>query len=93
MRRNVTGCREVLCREHFHVANAIGAVIAQLSGEIVDVEDIRLSYRPGNVTRVRIKAVRNLPDHDTSPCSATEMPINEPASAPAAEPKIAPTIG
>ena len=83
---------------HFAVANAIGAAIAQVSGEtdriytlgetgrdealddakrqateaaiaagaradsvaIVDVEDVPLTYLPGNATRIRVKAVGEL---------------------------------
>ena len=83
---------------HFEAANAVGAAIAQISGEvdrvfslasltrdqaldsakaeatakaiqagadpntveIVDVEDVPLSYLPGNATRIRVKAVGDL---------------------------------
>ena len=84
--------------EHFEAANAVGAAIAQISGEvdrvyaldslsreqaldnakaeasakavdagadpdtiqIVDVEDVPLTYLPGNATRIRVKAVGDL---------------------------------
>jgi len=84
--------------EHFACANAIGAAIAQVGGEvdrifmldkmsreealdeakqeatnkavesgaeassveIVDVEEVPLSYLPGNATRIMVKAVGNL---------------------------------
>ena len=83
---------------HFACANAVGAAIAQVSGEvdriytlsklsrdealadakrqasdaaiaagaragsvaIVDVEDVPLTYLPGNATRIRVKAVGEL---------------------------------
>jgi hypothetical protein len=83
---------------HFDVANAVGAAIAQSSGEvdrayalngtsrdeavsdakteaaakaidagadpatiqIVDVDDVPLTYLPGNATRIRVKAVGDL---------------------------------
>ena len=88
----------VIKPEYFACANAVGAAIAQISGEIdriytldkssreeaindakskaknaaiasganpesvtiVDVEDVPLSYLPGNATRVRVKAVGEL---------------------------------
>ena len=92
------GGLDVIKPEHFAVANAVGAAIAQVSGEvervyslaqssresalddarrratdaaiaagaaretieIVDVEDVPLSYLPGNATRIRVKAVGNV---------------------------------
>ncbi|NDV00243.1 hydantoinase/oxoprolinase N-terminal domain-containing protein [Pseudoroseicyclus tamaricis] len=89
---------EVIKPGHFAVANAVGAAIAQVSGEIdsvfslaetgreaalaeakarageaavaagadaasieiVDIEDVPLSYLPGNATRIRVKAVGEL---------------------------------
>ena len=89
----VEGCREVIRVEHHAVANAIGAAIAQASGEVdqifanvtreqaiaaaqqeaenravaagalrktlklVEMEDIPLSYLPGDARRVRIRMV------------------------------------
>ena len=84
--------------DHFEAANAVGAAIGQISGEvdrvyslesrsraealddakaeasqkaidagadpatvqIVDVEDVPLTYLPGNATRIRVKAVGDL---------------------------------
>jgi N-methylhydantoinase A/oxoprolinase/acetone carboxylase beta subunit len=92
------GASELLRPDHAPVANAIGAAIAQVGGEvdrvfsldsiprekalaqakdeaqqrvldegavpgsvqIVDVEEIPLSYLPGNATRIRVKAVGDL---------------------------------
>jgi N-methylhydantoinase A/oxoprolinase/acetone carboxylase beta subunit len=92
------GASKVVKPPHFAVANAVGAAIAQVSGEvdriyalgeasrvaaleeakaqaidvaaaagalresveIVDVEDVPLAYLPGNVTRIRVKAVGDL---------------------------------
>jgi N-methylhydantoinase A/oxoprolinase/acetone carboxylase beta subunit len=92
------GACELIKPEHFAVANAIGAAIAQVGGEVdrifslhhqsrdqvleqakqdaadravaagarwasvqvVEVEDVPLSYLPGNATRVRVKAVGDL---------------------------------
>ena len=92
------GASELIKPDHFAVANAIGAAIAQVGGEVdrifslqrqsrdqvlekarqeavdravasgamrasvqvVDVEDVPLTYLPGNATRVRIKAVGDL---------------------------------
>jgi len=92
------GGLDVIKPNHFAVANAVGAAIAQVSGEvdrvysladitrdqalddarrraidaaiaagaapdgvtIVDVEDVPLSYLPGNATRVRVKSVGEL---------------------------------
>ena len=92
------GSLQVIKPDHFAVANAVGAAIAQVSGEvdrvyslsgasrdealsdarrrateaaiaagaaadtieIVDVEDVPLSYLPGNATRIRVKAVGEL---------------------------------
>lgn len=92
------GDLEVVKPRHFAVANAVGAAIAQVSGEvdriytlgdkgrttaldeakrqateaaiaagakpdsvaIVDVEDVPLTYLPGNATRIRVKAVGEL---------------------------------
>jgi N-methylhydantoinase A/oxoprolinase/acetone carboxylase beta subunit len=89
---------DVVKPNHFSCANAVGAAIAQVSGEvdriytlsnssrdealsdakkhainaaiaagargdsvaIVDVEDVPLSYLPGNATRIRVKAVGEL---------------------------------
>lgn len=94
----VPGTSRIVKPNHFEAANAVGAAIAQISGEvdrifsldgqtrahavararqeaadravtagaaphtveIVDVEDIPLSYLPGNATRIRAKAVGNL---------------------------------
>jgi N-methylhydantoinase A/oxoprolinase/acetone carboxylase beta subunit len=89
----VEGCSEVIRVEHHAVANAVGAAIAQASGEVdqifsnqsreqaidaaraeaegralaagaapgslkvVDMEDIPLSYLPGDARRVRIRVV------------------------------------
>src|SRR3989337_2056740 len=90
--RIVAGASEMVKPNHFEAANAVGAAIAQISGEvdrvyslekrsresalddakaveagadantvqIVDVEDVPLSYLPGNATRVRVKAVGDL---------------------------------
>ena len=93
------GASNVLRPDHAPVANAIGAAIAQVGGEVdrvfsldavprenalaeakeharervvqggaipasvevVDVEEIPLSYLPGNATRIRVKAVGDLP--------------------------------
>jgi N-methylhydantoinase A/oxoprolinase/acetone carboxylase beta subunit len=92
------GDLEVVKPHHFACANAVGAAIAQVSGEvdriytlskssrdealadakrqasdaaiaagaradsvaIVDVEDVPLTYLPGNATRIRVKAVGEL---------------------------------
>ncbi|MGH3753645.1 MAG: hypothetical protein ACRDRP_13275 [Pseudonocardiaceae bacterium] len=92
------GASELIKPDHFAVANAIGAAIAQVGGEVdrifslqhqsrdqvleqakqeaadravaagairasvqvVDVEDVPLTYLPGNATRVRVKAVGDL---------------------------------
>ncbi len=94
----VPGTSRIVKPDHFEAANAVGAAIAQISGEvdrvftlegqtrdqavgrarqeaadraitagaapesveIVDVEDIPLSYLPGNATRIRVKAVGDL---------------------------------
>lgn len=91
----VPGTSVIVKPDHYEAANAVGAAIAQISGEvdrvfsldgqtreqavararqeaadraiaagaapetveIVDVEDIPLSYLPGNATRIRVKAV------------------------------------
>ena len=103
--RPIAGGSEILQPPHFEAANAIGAAIAQVSGEvdrvfsleritrdqalaeasqeaiaqaiaagaraetiaIVDVEDIPLTYLPGNATRIHVKAVGDL---DTSAADA-----------------------
>jgi len=95
---DLAGASELVKPEHAQVANAIGAAIAQVGGEIdrvfsletasradvleaaqleatakaieagaepesiaiVDVEDIPLTYLPGNEIRVRVKAVGDL---------------------------------
>lgn len=92
------GASEMIMPDHFPVANAVGAAIAQISGEVdrvfalaemsrdqaleqakeeareraisagadpktvdvVDVEDVPLTYLPGNATRIRVKAVGDL---------------------------------
>jgi N-methylhydantoinase A/oxoprolinase/acetone carboxylase beta subunit len=92
------GASELIKPDHFAVANAIGAAIAQVGGEVdrifslqhhsrdqvleqvkqeavdravaagairasvqvVDVEDVPLTYLPGNTTRVRVKVVGDL---------------------------------
>jgi len=92
------GASELIKPDHFTVANAIGAAVAQVGGEVdrifslrrqsrdqvleqakqeavdravaagairasvqvVDVEDVPLTYLPGNATRVRVKAVGDL---------------------------------
>jgi N-methylhydantoinase A/oxoprolinase/acetone carboxylase beta subunit len=96
--RPIAGASEMVKPEHFEAANAVGAAIAQISGEvdrvyaldslsrsqaldnakaeasakaveagadpatvqIVDVEDVPLTYLPGNATRIRVKAVGDL---------------------------------
>src|SRR5699024_6145747 len=93
------GASTMIKPDHFEAANAVGAAIAQVSGEvdrvysldavsrdeaigsakqeatdraveagaerstvtIVDVEDVPLAYLPGNATRIRVKAVGDLP--------------------------------
>jgi N-methylhydantoinase A/oxoprolinase/acetone carboxylase beta subunit len=97
--RPIAGASEMVKPNHFEAANAVGAAIAQISGEvdrvyaldsltrdqalnsakdeasakaveagadpatvvIVDVEDVPLTYLPGNATRIRVKAVGDLP--------------------------------
>ncbi|GAC1535248.1 MAG: hydantoinase/oxoprolinase family protein [Herpetosiphon sp.] len=92
------GISEIIVPEHCAVANAIGAAIAQISGEtdrvwalahisredaldqarqeaiekarsagadaatiqVIDIEEVPLSYLPGNATRIRVKAVGDL---------------------------------
>ena len=92
----VEGCSEVIRVEHYAVANAVGAAIAQASGEVdqifsnqtrdqaigaarteaerrataagaaagslklVEVEDIPLSYLPGDARRVRVRVVGDI---------------------------------
>lgn len=96
--RPITGASQMVKPDHFEAANAVGAAIAQISGEvdrvfslesmtreqalteakneasaraieaganpstvaIVDVEDVPLTYLPGNATRIRVKAVGDL---------------------------------
>jgi N-methylhydantoinase A/oxoprolinase/acetone carboxylase beta subunit len=96
--RPIAGASEIVKPNHFEAANAVGAAIAQISGEvdrvyalegltreqaldsakaeasakaveagadpatvqIVDVEDVPLTYLPGNATRIRVKAVGDL---------------------------------
>ena len=96
--RPVAGASEMVKPPHYEAANAVGAAIAQISGEvdrvyalegrsradalddakaeatqkaiaagadpatvqIVDVEDVPLTYLPGNATRIRVKAVGDL---------------------------------
>jgi len=60
----------VIRPEHFDVANAVGAAIGQISGEVdrifsdsielLDQEDVPLAYLPGNATRIRLKVVGDL---------------------------------
>ena len=95
---SLSGASEVLRPEHAGVANAIGAAIAQVGGqiervyslettgrdeaiadacadavnravaagadvstvEVVDIEEVPLTYVPSNATRVRVKAVGDL---------------------------------
>jgi N-methylhydantoinase A/oxoprolinase/acetone carboxylase beta subunit len=95
---DVAGASEMVKPNHFEAANAVGAAIAQISGEVdrvyslesmsrneavdnakaeasakaveagadpatvqvVDVEDVPLTYLPGNATRIRVKAVGDL---------------------------------
>lgn len=94
----IAGASDIVKPPHFEAANAVGAAIAQISGDvdrvfaletrsraealtearadavgravaagadpatvqIVDVEDIPLTYLPGNATRIRVKAVGDL---------------------------------
>ena len=96
--RPIEGASEMIKPDHFSVANAIGAAIAQVGGEtdrifalaemsrdealdqarqeavgravaagadketveIVDVEEVPLTYLPSNATRIRVKAVGDL---------------------------------
>ena len=98
----VEGCSEVIRVEHHAVANAVGAAIAQASGEVdqifsnvtrdqaiaaataeaetkavaagaarsslklVEMEDIPLSYLPGDARRVRIRIVGDIDAGETS---------------------------
>jgi N-methylhydantoinase A/oxoprolinase/acetone carboxylase beta subunit len=93
---HVEGCSEVIRVEHHAVANAVGAAIAQVSGEVdqifsnmtrdqaiaaaraeaerradtagarrdslklVELEDIPLSYLPGDARRVRVRIVGDI---------------------------------
>jgi N-methylhydantoinase A/oxoprolinase/acetone carboxylase beta subunit len=95
---DIAGASELVKPPHFEAANAVGAAIGQISGEvdrvyslesrtrndaiddakaeatekavaagadpatvqIVDVEDVPLTYLPGNATRIRVKAVGDL---------------------------------
>lgn len=98
LRDTLPGASELVKPPHFAVANAIGAAIAQVGGEVdkvvaleettraaaldeakeeavekavaagaeratvrvVDVEDVPITYLPGNATRIRVKAVGEL---------------------------------
>lgn len=98
LRDTLPGASELVNPPHFAVANAIGAAIAQVGGEVdkvvaleettraaaldeakaeavekavaagaeretvrvVDVEDVPITYLPGNATRIRVKAVGEL---------------------------------
>jgi len=96
----VEGCSEVIRVEHHAVANAVGAAIAQVSGEVdqifsnmtrdqaflaaqteaerraeaaggsrrslklVELEDIPLSYLPGDARRVRVRMVGDIGSDD-----------------------------
>ncbi|MQF70129.1 hydantoinase/oxoprolinase family protein [SAR202 cluster bacterium AD-804-J14_MRT_500m] len=98
LRKEIEGASDVIRPEHFEVANAIGAAIAQVGGqvdkvyslvdmtrdeaisqarteavqrsidagarastvEIVQVDEVPLTYLPSNVTRIRVKAVGEL---------------------------------
>lgn len=98
LRDELEGASRVIRPDHFGVANAIGAAIAQVGGEvervfalerlsrdeaveeakaeaiekavaagavrstvrIVDVDEVGLSYLPGNATRIKVKAVGDL---------------------------------
>jgi N-methylhydantoinase A/oxoprolinase/acetone carboxylase beta subunit len=98
LRDELEGASRVIRPDHFGVANAIGAAIAQVGGEvervfalaelsrddaleqakaeavdkavaagaasstvrIVDVDEVALSYLPGNATRIKVKAVGEL---------------------------------
>jgi hypothetical protein len=98
----VEGCSEVIRVEHHAVANAVGAAIAQASGEVdqifsnvtrdhalsaaraeaenravaagatreglklVEVEDIPLSYLPGDARRVRVRVVGDISSEKSS---------------------------
>jgi N-methylhydantoinase A/oxoprolinase/acetone carboxylase beta subunit len=95
---NISGVSRVIRAPHYQVANAVGAAIAQISGEvdqtftletltrdaalaqakalalqraraagahpdtlqIVDIEEIPLTYLPSNALRIRVKAVGDL---------------------------------
>lgn len=99
--RPVAGASELVVPEHFEAANAVGAAIAQVTGEVdrvvalagsgreaaveaarrdavrqavengadpatievLDLEDVPLSYLPGNAVRVRVKVVGDLISH------------------------------
>ena len=96
--RPIQGASEVIKPDHFPVANAVGAAIAQIGGEVdrvfslerltrdqaldqakqealskaveagadaatvqvVDVDEVPLTYLPSNAMRVRVKAVGDL---------------------------------
>lgn len=98
LRDSLPGASELVKPPHFSVANAIGAAIAQVGGEVdkvvalegttreaalddakaeavekavaagaeretvrvVDVEDVPITYLPGNAMRIRVKAVGEL---------------------------------
>jgi N-methylhydantoinase A/oxoprolinase/acetone carboxylase beta subunit len=98
----VEGCSEVIRVEHHAVANAVGAAIAQASGEVdqifsnvtrdhalsaaraeaenravaagatreglklVELEDIPLSYLPGDARRVRVRVVGDIGSEQSS---------------------------
>lgn len=99
--RPIAGTSELIVPEHFEAANAVGAAIAQVTGEVdrvvalagtdraavmeaarrdavlravengadpatievLDAEDVPLSYLPGNAVRVRVKVVGELNSH------------------------------
>ena len=102
----VEGCSGVIRVEHHAVANAVGAAIAQVSGEvdqvfsgmtrdqalqprrtkpkvarwrpgcantlkIVELEDIPLSYLPGDARRVRVRMVGDIASSSGSTTSAS----------------------
>jgi flavin-binding protein dodecin len=96
--RDVAGASEMIMPDHYPVANAIGAAIAQVGGEtdrvfslagssrdaaldaakdeatekaiqagaqvdtieVVDIEEVPLTYLPSNAVRIRVKAVGDL---------------------------------
>jgi N-methylhydantoinase A/oxoprolinase/acetone carboxylase beta subunit len=73
----LAGASEVIKPDHFEVANAIGAAISQVSGQVDGVFDVAGKGRDNVIAEVKAMAVRNAEDAGAQPGTIEIVELDE----------------